>query len=93
MALSKPSGVPGSKENIFQRHLNRCFFKEGEEVCFKKPRRNPTRGIVLKILKDFSQVTWTQGGAIPNYIQLAVEDKKTGNTLHVWTCENKLRKT
>lgn len=64
-----------SKESIFERHLGKCFFKAGDEVQFKKPRRNKVVGTVMHVENDFSKVTWTNGGRVPAIVTVKIADK------------------
>lgn len=64
-----------SKETIFNNHLSKCFFSIGDEVQFKKPRRNKVVGTVMHIENEFSKVTWTNGGRVPAIITVKIADK------------------
>jgi hypothetical protein len=85
-------GEPRSES--FKRHFERCLFKPGDEVVFKKPKRNKIRGVVEYIENDINKIFWSEGGGSPRYIKVKIEtvDKTTGEikSLHMWTCENRL---
>lgn len=80
--------------DCFNRHRKRCIFKVGDSVRFKKPRKNPIRGVIEHIEEDLSKVTWSNGGTVPNYISIRVNtiNKRTReeSTQIVKTHEGKL---
>lgn len=49
------------------------WFAVGDRVKFKKPKRNPWYGTIVDIERDWTKVTWTQGGLCPNFITLQIE--------------------
>ncbi len=66
-----------TKQHILQSQLERCFFKIGDKVKFKKPRRNPIYGTITHIEECWDLVTWTHGGMLPNNISINVEGVPT----------------
>jgi len=74
-----------SKEAVFKRKMDRCLFKVGDEVLFRKPRRSAPRGTIINIETDFTQVHWDKN--VPQYILV-----DCGNKGVISTHESKLRK-
>lgn len=68
--------------------------KVGDEVQFKKPKRNKPRGVVEHIETDHKLVEHWGAGNTPRYIKVAVSvvDRQTGEitTMKVWTTESKI---
>ncbi len=64
------------KKAILDRHLDKSWFSVGDRVKFKRPKRSPTKGTITHIEKDWSQVTWTNGGLVPNNISILVDATK-----------------
>lgn len=83
-----------TRQQCFMRHYNRCVYKVGDNVVFKRPKRNKLRGVVDHIETDISKMFWSDGGKQPRYIRVAMEyiDRETGEIkpTHVWVCESKL---
>lgn len=78
-----------SKSAILDRALSKMWFAVGDRVKFKKPKRNPWYGTIVDIERDWTKVTWTQGGLCPNFITLQMEKgpnekvKTTAKKLHL----------
>lgn len=64
-----------SKEAIFERHSKKCYFKTGDMVVFKKPRRNKVIGTITHIEEDFTKVSWMNGGNTPAILTVQLADK------------------
>lgn len=82
-----------TREECFQRHYSRCVYKVGDEVAFKKPKRNRIRGRIDYIETDIKKMFWSDGGQQPRYIRVAVEytDHEGKPQIgHMWACESKL---
>lgn len=69
-----------SREEVLQRNLDKTWFKIGDRVKFKKPRRPGIYGTVVDIITDINQVTWSKGHLIPMNIVVEVDkiDKANG---------------
>jgi hypothetical protein len=68
------------KEKLLHSNLNKTFFRVGDIVRFKKPRRNPLVGTVIEIQSKVSEVTWVNGGTSPMNIILEVVKGSNGAT-------------
>lgn len=82
-----------TKEQCYKRHRARCLVREGDTVCFKKPKRNKVYGVVKHIEEDYTKVTWTQKGLVPNYISVEIHQRTregTSNKYTVKTHEGKI---
>ena len=81
-----------NKKLKLEHHLGRCFVKEGDRICFKRPKRKRAYGRIKHIERDIDKVTWTKGGLLPFYITVEMEAKgQYGETISVKTYESKLR--
>lgn len=63
-----------TKQTILEAALRRSFFKVGDRVKFKKPKRSPIYGTITHIEEAWDLVTWTNGGIHPCNITVLVED-------------------
>jgi hypothetical protein len=94
LSLDKNQKItPEIQARIHQYHFLKFWGDVGDIVYFhngpnrgKKKDRIPWK--VVEIEMDPTQVHWTNGGKIPNYIKL--EGLLRGQKTTVWTCENKL---
>ena len=70
-----------SREEVLRRNIAKIWFKIGDRVKFKKPRRPGIYGTVVDIVTDINQVTWSKGHLIPMNIVVEVDkiDKVNGN--------------
>lgn len=74
------------------RHLNRCFFKVGDEVVFKKPKNKKIEAIIKHIEQDPLKVVWSGDKTIPFYIDVEITTKDTRNLpKSMKTYESKIR--
>lgn len=60
-------------QKILDANLSKCFMKEGDKVKFKKPKRNPVYGTIVKIQDKLSEVTWSSAGAVPMNVIVEVD--------------------
>lgn len=74
---------------LFEKHFNRFQGEIGDTYVFKRPKRPKVIWKVIYVETDPTKIKWSSGGKTPNYIQL--EAKVDSQTIHVWTCENKIR--
>ena len=75
-ACAKPIPLLGeSQEECFSRHKLRNTFHVGDTVRFKKPKKNPVRGVVFFIEEDINKVRWSNQGSVPNYIHVSVTER------------------
>lgn len=67
-----------SKQNILERHIQKCYMKEGDRIRLKKPKRNPLFGTIIEAATDPSKIKWRAD--IPLFITVELEkvDPKTG---------------
>lgn len=74
-----------SKQEILNRHLNKCYMKVGDRIALKKPKRPRIRGTLLHAEDDANKVVWQ--GNQPKFltVELDVIDKTTG----IITCEKR----
>jgi len=68
------------KEKLLHANLNKTFFRVGDTVKFKKPRRNPLVGVVVGIQTKVDEVTWVNGGTSPMNIIVEVVKGSNGAT-------------
>lgn len=73
--LSKTS--LSDKEHILSANINKCWFKVGDRVKFKKPKRNPIYGTIVAIQDKVDEVVWSETD-IPYNIVLEVEKFNAG---------------
>jgi hypothetical protein len=88
--------TPAEQQALFNKHYCRFWGNVGDLVVFKRPKRNKPKWRVIHIEQNCDDVTWTNGGTIPNYIKLEtyVRDKSGEiKRLECKTCENKLMQT
>ena len=80
-----------SKQAILERQLEKSFFKVGDWVKFKKPKKNPIYGTIIHIEDDHEKVTWTRGGLVPNNITIECEmGSKATREPRLKTCAKRL---
>ena len=61
-----------TRHQILVNNLNRCHFKIGDCVKFKKPKKNPAYGEIIHIEDDHNKVTFSHGGVCPMNITVRV---------------------
>jgi len=68
------------RATLLEKNLQNLWFKVGEEVRFKKPKRKPIWGKVVNIVKEPNEVTWSESSGVPMNIILEVPrtDTKSG---------------
>lgn len=80
--VRKKAGIPShiesamlfdSKEEVFNRHYGKCFFKINDRVQFKKPKRNRIHGTITYIESNLKNVTWTNGGRSPAIVTVKLD--------------------
>lgn len=64
--------TPEIKKKVLSDALERCFFKKGDHVTFKKPKRNRIRGVIRDLETDPQKVSWAYGK--PLYMIVDVTD-------------------
>lgn len=79
-----------SKEEILNRQLKRLIFSIGDEVRFKKPKRNPVKGTITNIIEDAGACPWVSGDKVPMNIVVFVPDGPKGKGIVVKTNMKKL---
>jgi len=57
-----------ARQVILKRELGKSHLKIGDKVRFKKPRRNPIKGIIKDILSDMKDVKWGPGSCPLNVV-------------------------
>lgn len=76
----------------FNRHLNRCFFKVGDEIVFKKPKNRKIEGIIRHIEEDPTKVLWSRDRSVPYYIDVEITTKDERSLpKYLKTYESKIR--
>ena len=61
-----------SREQVLDRNLARTFFKVGDVVRFKKPRKPVVSGTIVDIQEKVGEITWGHGGLVPMNIIVEV---------------------
>lgn len=93
--LVKPEEpIEVDKNAIFNRHLNRCHFKVGDKIYFKKPKKHRIEGVIKHIEQDMTKVHWgSTKPHIPYYIEVEVIEQD-GRKLpkNIKTYESKIKK-
>lgn len=90
--LGTPGDVKADQVAIFNRHLNRCWFKVGDEIVFKKPKNRKIEGIIKHIEEDPTKVVWSHDKMVPYYIEVAIttkDERRIPSTMK--TYESKIR--
>ncbi len=68
------SVISGSRKEILERNLRANWFRVGDVVRFKKPRRNPIFGTIVEIVENPDECTWASSG-VPMNIVLEIPKK------------------
>lgn len=63
------------RAQLLERQLDGVWFKVGEQVRFKKPKRNPVWGTVVGIVTNPSECTFSESSGVPMNIILEVAKK------------------
>lgn len=83
-----------SRAAILKRNVAATWIKVGDYVSFKKPRKNPPKGVVIDIIENPEECHWS-GTGIPMNIVMEVEnygeDGGVINTTRIRTNIKKLR--
>lgn len=67
-----------SKQSILGRHITKCFFKPGDRIRLKKPKRNPVYGTLVDCIDDADKVEWRGNTPLFLVVDLEKVDKQTG---------------
>jgi hypothetical protein len=65
-----------SKPAILKRNLDKCTFRIGDVIRFKKPKKSPVRGTIVDIITDESKVVWARGTCPMNIVVELDGDKR-----------------
>lgn len=82
-ALRKDGSVISNvvdRQAVLAKNIKQCFLRVGDTVRFKKPRRNPVIGTVVRIDDDPNVCTWASSG-IPMNIHVSIPLKDRGSSI------------
>lgn len=60
-------------QSILNRHLGKCYFKVGDSVKLKRPKRPRREGVIKSVCTDAFECAWSHGDKVPLFITLEIK--------------------